>query len=78
MIFFATKKKQKFNKIERKCDFVTVCITWFILQDPEPGDEDEDDKDKKKDKSSSGTGGSTDPNNKRKESKKDDQVLKKE
>ena len=56
-------------------------IVRFILQDPEPGDEDEDDKDKKKDKSSSGghgTLGSTDPNNKRKESKKDDQVLKKE
>jgi len=53
-------------------------IHWHVLKDPEPGDEDEDDKDKKKDKSSSGTGGSTDPNNKRKESKKDDQVLKKE
>lgn len=56
-------------------------IHWHVLKDPEPGDEDEDDKDKKKDKSSSGghgTLGSTDPNNKRKESKKDDQVLKKE
>ena len=77
MIFLPRRK----SETEKKCDFVTVCITWFILQDPEPGDEDEDDKDKKKDKSSSGGGGgtgSTDPNHKRKESKKDEQVLKKE
>merc|ERR1712062_565477 len=46
-------------------------VHWHVLKDPEPGDEDEDDKDKKKDKSSSGTGGSTDPNNKRKESIKE-------